>query len=393
MSPHCRPTSPAASLFAAIAACALLSCPLSAGDLPTYRVEVIAGSLQGFNMNERGDVVGRQLDAQQIGRAFVAPMGGTVEVLPLPSPWLSSDAYAISNHGVIVGAVSDISIASIGSRAAAWYPVNGTYQFVLLGALTGHNYSTATDVNDHGDIVGGSGGIGLGLYSAAVLFASGGPTLLPELSLPAGVNNNRVVAASNVLLDLDDLTVTSVPLPAGTWQGMACADINNVNGICGYIAGYSGCSTFPVIAMPGSPMQVIGGCATTTSAVSLNDQGDALTYVYNGGLGCVFAGVGYTNIGSLIAPSEGSWAITGVSTINNARQMLVAGRTPQDTSSRLLRLTPIIYADLNQDGRVDGADLGMLLAAWASADPAADLNHNGSVGGEDLGLLLAAWSS
>ena len=48
-------------------------------------------------------------------------------------------------------------------------------------------------------------------------------------------------------------------------------------------------------------------------------------------------------------------------------------------------------ADLNDDGSVDGNDLGSLLAGWGSAGGAADLNGDGSVDGNDLGMLLAAW--
>ena len=47
--------------------------------------------------------------------------------------------------------------------------------------------------------------------------------------------------------------------------------------------------------------------------------------------------------------------------------------------------------DLNGDGRVDGGDLGLLLAAWGTNDPAADLSVDGDVNGADLGLLLALW--
>jgi len=51
--------------------------------------------------------------------------------------------------------------------------------------------------------------------------------------------------------------------------------------------------------------------------------------------------------------------------------------------------------DLNGDGVVDGADLGILLAAWgdcpAEGDCPADLNGDGVVDGEDLGALLSAW--
>ncbi len=47
--------------------------------------------------------------------------------------------------------------------------------------------------------------------------------------------------------------------------------------------------------------------------------------------------------------------------------------------------------DLNGDGIVDGADLGILLANWGGSG-VGDLSHNGIVNGVDLGLLLAAWS-
>jgi hypothetical protein len=50
-------------------------------------------------------------------------------------------------------------------------------------------------------------------------------------------------------------------------------------------------------------------------------------------------------------------------------------------------------ADFNDDGAVDGNDLGILLAAWGPAGPgeAEDLNQDGAVDGNDLGILLAAW--
>ena len=50
--------------------------------------------------------------------------------------------------------------------------------------------------------------------------------------------------------------------------------------------------------------------------------------------------------------------------------------------------------DLNDDGIVNGIDLGMLLGFWGpvGAFPAADLNRDGLVNGVDLGLLLASWT-
>lgn len=361
-------------------------------DLPTYRVQVIGTELQGFAMNEQGAATGRRVDANQVGRAFVALPNQGAQILPLPAPWVSSDGYAINSQGVVVGAVSTTTIASVGSHAAAWYPSEGGYRFELLGALPGHDYSTATGVNDLGDIVGGSGGIGLGMYSAAVTYASGQVSELPGISLPADINNDRVLVADNTLLDLDTMQSVQVPLPPGNWQGMVAADISNSGGICGYIAGFSGCSTFPVRALSGQPLEIIGGCATTTSAISMNDQGDALTFVYNGGLGCVFVDAGYTNLSGLIAPSQGAWGITGLTTINNAREILAIGRQAPAYVPQLVRLVPLSPEDINQDGLVDGADLGALLAAWGSSNAAADLDHDGLVGGGDLGLLLAGWT-
>jgi len=51
-----------------------------------------------------------------------------------------------------------------------------------------------------------------------------------------------------------------------------------------------------------------------------------------------------------------------------------------------------IPGDLNGDGLVNGADVGLLLAVWGTSDPAADFNDSGMVGGDDLGILLASWT-
>ena len=48
--------------------------------------------------------------------------------------------------------------------------------------------------------------------------------------------------------------------------------------------------------------------------------------------------------------------------------------------------------DLNHDGVVNGADLGILLGQWG-ASTTADLNNDGLVTGADIGLLLGAWGT
>ncbi|MEE2973239.1 MAG: VCBS repeat-containing protein [Planctomycetota bacterium] len=49
--------------------------------------------------------------------------------------------------------------------------------------------------------------------------------------------------------------------------------------------------------------------------------------------------------------------------------------------------------DIDGDGGVDAADLGLLIAVWNTNDPAADLDGSGTVDSADLGLLIAAWGS
>lgn len=53
--------------------------------------------------------------------------------------------------------------------------------------------------------------------------------------------------------------------------------------------------------------------------------------------------------------------------------------------------TPGPAADLDGDGDVDGADLGLLLGAWGTTGPG-DVDGSGIVDGADLGLLLGQWS-
>jgi hypothetical protein len=53
-------------------------------------------------------------------------------------------------------------------------------------------------------------------------------------------------------------------------------------------------------------------------------------------------------------------------------------------------------ADFNDDGAVNGDDLGVLLGAWGACPSSAcepDLNDDGAVNGDDLGVLLGAWGA
>lgn len=359
---------------------------------PNYRVDVIGAGLTGFDMNEAGTIVGRQLSATQIGRAFVAPRGQPAQTLPLPAPWVSSDAYAVSANGIIVGAVSAASIASVGSHAAAWYPSGDGYSFALLPPFAGDTHSAAFGVNSFGDIVGGSGGLGLGSYPRAVRFTAKAAILLGDIGTPADINESRVVVAGNQLLDLDTMAIETIPLPSGNWQGFGAADISNAGNICGSILGFSGCSTFPLRYLQGIGWQFVGGCASTTAATSVNDLGDATAYVANTSVWISFAGEDPVSPSAIIAPSQGAWLITGVGSVTNRRELVATGRLVGETVNQLLRLRPYRPEDLNDDGTVDAQDLAALLSDWGSFGGIADLNGDGVVGAADLAAMLSAWS-
>lgn len=47
--------------------------------------------------------------------------------------------------------------------------------------------------------------------------------------------------------------------------------------------------------------------------------------------------------------------------------------------------------DINNDMKVDGADLGLLLGNWGGSDQLVDLTGDGIVDGADLGVLLGSW--
>ena len=62
-----------------------------------------------------------------------------------------------------------------------------------------------------------------------------------------------------------------------------------------------------------------------------------------------------------------------------------------DTCESLILPCP---SDFDQNGRTDGADLGILLSAWGvSGQPGVDLDHNGRIDGADLGILLSGWGT
>ena len=50
-----------------------------------------------------------------------------------------------------------------------------------------------------------------------------------------------------------------------------------------------------------------------------------------------------------------------------------------------------LWGDVNNDGVIDGADIGLLMGDWGTDNIQSDFNNDGIVDAMDLGLLLENW--
>ena len=67
--------------------------------------------------------------------------------------------------------------------------------------------------------------------------------------------------------------------------------------------------------------------------------------------------------------------------------------TNLDLSISAREIEPSLPADLNGDGRVNSADLGLLIASWGPCPGCpADINGDGIVNAADLGLAVSSWT-
>jgi hypothetical protein len=51
----------------------------------------------------------------------------------------------------------------------------------------------------------------------------------------------------------------------------------------------------------------------------------------------------------------------------------------------------ILLGDLNNDGNINGADIGLWCGMFGTDNPLGDLDNNGIVDAADLGILLSNW--
>lgn len=202
------------------------------------------------------------------------------------------------------------------------------------------------------------------VHATAYLFASG---FAGSAALDVTAYKDNIQLMNNALANPGNSDLLSTDRQYGHWAiatyGNPPTDSKNVNGTV----------TFAVPFTFGTPFSVgVYACAyggmRSQSGVSGNSTAQA-------GTPALVNWTGITNIFVNNVPISGASLSSGTG-LNWGGQF-----------------QPPEPEDLNQDGVVDGTDLGILLGSWGPcAGCPADINGDGTVDGTDLGLLLGAWT-
>ena len=187
------------------------------------------------------------------------------------------------------------------------------------------------------------------------------------------VTTNATATTTTILYNAEWYTFT--PAVTGVYSFSTCGSANDTKMALSASPCPATGATMTSIAYNDDNCACSSGCGTTgisaySSALNLTNTGLPLTQE-------LIAGQAYKLVMGSYSATSGS--ISG---------SLVIDGPAQPPASCL--------GDLNLDGVVNGADLGLLLGAWGACPGGTpgclgDLNVDGVVNGADLGLLLGAW--
>jgi hypothetical protein len=153
---------------------------------------------------------------------------------------------------------------------------------------------------------------------------------------------------------------------------------------------------------PGLPRPYPGAIATVSSWIFMNQttgEGEMLEPIVPFDLAVPYSMAQVLDwpdgrYGSTVQHWRGIFGSHGATFSNNYRNRLVDWFLENPRPDYAIAPNqPACVGDLNDDGEVNGADLGLVFAAWGETGVPADLSGNGTVGGDDIGLLLVAWGS
>jgi len=136
------------------------------------------------------------------------------------------------------------------------------------------------------------------------------------------------------------------------------------------------------------------GLSFSPSSVTVN-AGDTVRWVRTSGSHTVTSGSNCTASGLFSAPLNStstsfSWVVPA-STAGTTIPFFCSPHCSVMTGTIVVR-PPAVPGDLDGNGAVNGADLGILLGAWGQPGPT-DLSGDGTTNGADLGILLGNWTT
>jgi len=322
------------------------------------------GNSEGYGINDAGHVAGTSARDDHKEGFFWSPETGMIGVGDLPGGGEFSVGYALNDCDRVVGYSGADAGEGSTQEAFLWDAESGIRG---LGDLPGGYFnSVAYDVNDLTQVVGWSesyngveaflwypdeGMIGLGFLPGGIGYSSG--HAINNLGQVTG-NSGSYEGLQAFFWDPDEGMI-GLGVPDGPDPFSSANDINDLG-------------------------QVVGLAATDSEWPSAH-----FGFIWD-------RENGMRKVRELpfddSASGDYAW-IDGGKAINNRGQIL--GYAPD--ARRFVIITPYVPGDLNDDHRVDWADLMILLNDWGCATDRCpgDCDFDFDTDHADLGLLLAHW--
>ena len=348
------------------------------------------------------------------GVAITAGSGGPPPAYDPCASFNPTVSVGISNVGMNSTTATDLALGSCGTAYKANYfkfvaPVDGAYAFSAC-AQTGVRFAILDGCAAGSGVLACSGSCNAAMSMTAgqtVYCVAGGESAGTVLTSPLNivVIAPAVPACSGATVAVfgdnafDDTASTTPQVVQSNATNTASATIQKSTWFK-FTAGATGAYSISLCGSTGDTMMAIGtvcpSVGTTFQTLAYNDDsclvaGSTTSFLAsfmdatNGGATGTFAGFPLTQdlvLGQTYYIVAGSFGAT----TNITATLKIDG--PAQTSG--------CVGDLNLDGVVNGADLGLLLGAWGvcpggTTGCIGDLNNDGVVNGADLGLMLGAW--
>ena len=325
-------------------------------------------------------------------------------------------SVGVSNVGMNSTTATNLALGSCGTAYKANYfkfvaPVDGAYAFSAC-AQTGVRFAILDGCAAGSGVLACSGSCNAAMSMTAgqtVYCVAGGESAGTVLTsplnivviaptLPACSGATVAVFGDNAF---DDTASTTPQVVQSNATNTASTTIQKSTWFK-FTAGATGAYSISLCGSTGDTMLAIGtvcpSVGTTFQTLAYNDDAPLCSSggtqnlasfidATNGGATGTFAGFPLTQD---LVSGQTYYIVAGSfsATVNVTSTLRIDG--PPQTGSCL--------GDLNLDGIVNGADLGLLLGAWGACSGGTpgcigDLNLDGVVNGADLGLLLGAWGA